>query len=243
MRPLNASARHFLVQKLRISNKEAAALIHSGRFLVNGKPAQLNQPLQPEDEATLDGKILKEARQFIYLAYHKPRGIETTLNPDIPDNLLQVLNFPERVFPVGRLDKDSEGLLLLTNDGRLLNSIIHSKKLQEKEYVVQVDKQLNREVIEKLASGVEIMGTVTRPTEVKQLDDITFNIILTQGLNRQIRRMCYKLGYEVLMLKRVRIVNVELGDLKVGEWWELSVVEVKKLKLFLTSDQKNQTFR
>ncbi|KAA9340235.1 pseudouridine synthase [Adhaeribacter soli] len=230
MRPLNASARHFLVQKLRLSNKEATALILAKRFLVNGQPAQLNQPLQPEDEVSLDGKILKEAQQFHYLAYYKPRGIETTLNEAIPDNLTQALNFPVRVYPIGRLDKDSEGLLLLTNDGSIFDKILHSEQKQEKEYVVRVDKPLTSEVISALASGVEIMGKKTRPAEVKQLDEFTFNIILTQGLNRQIRRMCYKLGYEVLELKRVRIVHVELGGLQVGEWRELGKEEVAGLK-------------
>lgn len=230
MRPLNASAKHFLVQKLRLSNKEATALILAKRLLVNGSPAQLNQSLQPEDEVTLDGKILKKAQQFHYLAYYKPRGIETTLNEAISDNLAQALNFPERVYPIGRLDKDSEGLLLLTNDGSIFDKILHSEQKQEKEYVVRVDTPLTSEVILDLASGVEIMGRRTRPAEVQQLNEFTFNIILTQGLNRQIRRMCYKLGYEVLELKRVRIVNVELGDLQVGEWRNLTIEEVEGLK-------------
>ena len=230
MRPLNASAKYFLVQKLRLSNKEAAALIVAGRFLLNGQPAQLNQPLKPEDEVTLDGKILKEAQQFHYLAYYKPRGIETTLNEAIPDNLVQALSFPERVFPIGRLDRESEGLLLLTNDGSIFDRILHSEQKQEKEYVVRVDKPLTADVILAMASGVEIMGKKTRPAQVKQLDDFTFNIILTQGLNRQIRRMCYKLGYEVLELKRIRIVQVELGDLQVGEWRELGKEDVEMFK-------------
>ncbi len=230
MRPLNASAKYFLVQKLRLSNKEATAIILAKRLLVNGQPAQLNQPLQSEDEVTLDGKILKEAQQLHYLAYYKPRGIETTLNPEIPDNLLQSLNFPERVYPIGRLDKDSEGLLLLTNDGSIFDKILHSEQKQEKEYVVRVDKALTEEAVSALAAGVEIMGKKTRPAQVKQLDEFTFNIILTQGLNRQIRRMCYKLGYKVLELKRVRIVNVELGDLQVGEWRELRKEEIERLK-------------
>ena len=230
MRPLNASAKYFLVQKMRLSNKEATAIILAKRLLVNGQPAQLNQPLQPEDEVSLDGEILKEAQQFHYLAYYKPRGIETTLNEAIPDNLAQALNFPERVYPIGRLDKESEGLLLLTNDGSIFDKILHSEQKQEKEYVVRVDKPLTSEVISALASGVEIMGKKTRPAQVVQLDEFTFNIILTQGLNRQIRRMCYKLGYEVLELKRIRIVHVELGNLQVGEWRELGKEEVEGLK-------------
>ncbi|MFC5271103.1 pseudouridine synthase [Adhaeribacter terreus] len=230
MRALNTSAKYFLVQKLRLSNKEATAIILAKRLLVNGLPAQLNQPLKPEDEVTLDCKILKPAQQFHYLAYYKPRGIETTLNEAIPDNLTQALNFPERVYPIGRLDKESEGLLLLTNDGSIFDRILHSEQKQEKEYVVRVDKSLTSEVIAALASGVEIMGKKTRPAQVKPLDAFTFNIVLTQGLNRQIRRMCYKLGYEVLELKRVRIVNVKLGDLQVGEWRELGKNEVEELK-------------
>lgn len=230
MKPLNTSAKYFLVQKLRLSNKEATDIILAKRLLVNGLPAQLNQPLQPEDEVTLDGKILKEAQQFHYLAYYKPRGIETTLNEEIPDNLTQALNFPERVYPIGRLDKESEGLLLLTNDGSIFDKILHSEQKQEKEYVVRVDKPLTEDAIVALASGVEIMGKKTRPAQVKQLDNYTFNIVLTQGLNRQIRRMCYKLGYEVLELKRIRIVHVELGNLPVGGWRELGKEEVERLK-------------
>lgn len=230
MRPLNASAKYFLVQKLRLSNKEATAVILAKRLLVNGQPAQLNQPLQPEDEVTLDGKVLKPAQQFHYLAYYKPRGIETTLNEAIPDNLTQALNFPERVYPIGRLDKDSEGLLLLTNDGSIFDKILHSEQKQEKEYVVRVDKPLTSDTIAALASGVEIMGKKTRPAQVMLLGEFTFNIILTQGVNRQIRRMCYKLGYEVLELKRVRIVHVKLGDLQIGEWRNLTTEDIAGLK-------------
>ncbi|WP_210465034.1 pseudouridine synthase [Rufibacter roseolus] len=227
MKSLTSSLQYFVVQKGRLSNKEAIQAIISGRVLVNGAKGLLQQALSAGDEVQLDGQVLKEPQTFTYLAYYKPRGVESTLNPAIENNLAQALNMNVRVFPVGRLDKESEGLMLLTDDGALYNRISHAESHQEKEYVVRVDKPLTPEALEQLASGVMIMGQKTRPAQVQKVGEKQFAIVLTQGLNRQIRRMCYKLGYEVERLVRVRMVNVEVGDLEPGEWRELRDEEIK----------------
>lgn len=229
MKPLTSSLKYFIVQKARISNKEAVACILSGRVLVNGEKGSLHQVLLPEDRVELDHQVLKEPEAFIYLAYYKPRGIESTLHPGIENNLLQALGFAQRVFPVGRLDKESEGLMLLTNNGKIFDKIIHAENHQEKEYLVQVNKPLSPQVLENLAAGVVILGRKTRPAIVRQVDATTFAIILTQGLNRQIRRMCYKLGYQVEKLVRTRMINLRLGNLSPGEWRQVSRPEIEEL--------------
>ncbi|MGV3639179.1 MAG: pseudouridine synthase [Adhaeribacter sp.] len=230
MKTLTSSLKYFIVQKAGISNKEALAAILSGRVLVNGEKGSLLQELQPEDLVELDGQVLKNPETFLYLAYYKPRGIESTLNPGIENNLAQALDLPQRVFPVGRLDKESEGLMLLTNDGGIFDQVIHAESHQEKQYQVTVDKPLSREALEQLEAGVVILGRKTRPAIVRQVAADTFAIILTQGLNRQIRRMCYKLGYQVEKLVRTRLVNLELGTLTPGEWRHLSTGEIRDLK-------------
>ncbi|AKQ45793.1 hypothetical protein TH63_09290 [Rufibacter radiotolerans] len=230
MKNLSSSLQHFVVQKGRMSNKEAVQCILLGRVLVNGKKGQLSQPLLPEDEVTLDGHVLKPSQTFTYLAYYKPRGVESTLNLLIQNNLAQALSFNLRLFPVGRLDKESEGLMLLTNDGQLYDRIASAEHHQEKEYIITVDKPLTPEALEHLAEGVVIMGQKTRPAQVSQTGENQFRIILTQGLNRQIRRMCHKLGYAVEQLVRVRIVTLSLGQLQPGEWRALHEEELKQLK-------------
>jgi 23S rRNA pseudouridine2604 synthase len=227
MKSLLSSLQHFVVQKARLSNKEAVQRILTGRVLVNGQKGQLQQMLSAQDEVQLDGQVLKAPQQFTYLAYYKPRGVESTLNPNIQNNLVQALNLDMRVFPVGRLDKESEGLMLLTNNGALYNRISHAESHQEKEYVVTVDTPLTPEALEQLATGVVIMGQKTRPAKVQQIGEKTFTIVLTQGLNRQIRRMCYKLGYAVERLVRVRMVNVQVGELQPGQWRVLREEEIK----------------
>lgn len=208
----------FLAKQLRISNKEAIALISENHLSINGEIATKDQCVYPTDFVCLKEETIQDAKQLHYIAFYKPRGIECTLNPDIPDNLLTVFTFPEHLFPVGRLDKESEGLLILTNDGKYYNKIVHSKHHIEKEYEVRVDKPLTENALNQLRCGIEIMGQTTRPCIVNQVDESCFNIILTQGLNRQIRRMCYKLEYEVLELKRIRVANIQLEKIKVGEW-------------------------
>ena len=230
MKVLSASLQHFIVQMLRISNNQAVAYILAGQVRVNGHRSQVRQVIQPEDEITFEKQILKPAKTFLYLAYYKPRGIESTLNTQIANNLTQALNLNQRVFPVGRLDKESEGLMLLTNNGEALYKIIHAEIHQEKEYRVRVDKPLTPEALHHLATGIVIMGVKTRLAQIKPVDATTFNIILKQGRNRQIRRMCYKLGYAVRQLVRTRIVNLPLGELKPGEWRYLSSQEIQDLK-------------
>jgi 23S rRNA pseudouridine2604 synthase len=207
-----------LVKKLQISNKEVQKLLLEKKILVNNKTISANIEIAPEDEIKLESRVLQEAKNFKYLAYYKPKGIETTLNQNIQDNLLAVL--PEKeVFPIGRLDKASEGLLLLSDDGRLYDKILRKEFNIEKEYEVKVDKLIDENFIHIMANGIEIMGKKTLPCKLEKIDDFTFRITLIQGLNRQIRRMCYKLNYEVLALKRIRIGGLKLGNLKPTEYY------------------------
>jgi 23S rRNA pseudouridine2604 synthase len=219
-------AKYFLVQRLGMSYRDVLPYFRDKRITINGKAALANQPVYDTDAVELDGKPLQLPKELVYLAFHKPRGIESTLNKEIPCNLTEALTLPEGVFPVGRLDKESEGLLLLTNDGMLYKSIANSKEFQEKEYLVEVNKELTEDALFQLATGIKIMGQMTRPAKVTKVDGCTFKIVLTQGLNRQIRRMCYKLGYEVTTLRRLRIVNIELGNLGLGEVRSLEREEV-----------------
>ena len=221
---------------MNFSNKDAVRHILSGRVLVNGVKGTLDQDLLPEDEVQVDGQVIKEPKRKVYMAYHKPRGIESTMNAQIKNSLVQALNVAQSIFPVGRLDKESEGLMLLTDDGGMLYKILHAERRQEKEYLVTVDHPLTQQAIDSLAEGIVIMGEKTRPSFVRQVDATSFNITLTQGLNRQIRRMCYKLGYQVTKLVRIRIISLELGNLPVGEWRHLSQSEINDL-ILLTSDR------
>lgn len=208
----------FLVRRFHVSKAEAGNWISENRVYINQQKAIQRNQLLKTDCVELNGEILQEGITHTYYAYYKPRGVECTLNPNIPDNLLHVLPFTEHVYPIGRLDKESEGLLILTNDGKLYKAIAHAEKEKEKEYVVEVDNELTESAIEQLASGIVIMGKKTKPAQIHLISPTSFNIILTQGLNRQIRRMCHKLGYEVTSLKRVRITSILLGDLKAGEY-------------------------
>lgn len=209
---------YLLVKRLQISNKNALALILEGKVLVNDTPVFENVVINPEDSVVYEEQVLKEGKQFLYIAYYKPRGIETTLNLEIEDNLKAILPFEEELFPVGRLDKESEGLLILTNDGRLFDKTLRSEHQTEKEYLVTVDKIIDEDFIQKMSEGITILGRKTLPCSVEKVNEFTFKIILIQGMNRQIRRMCYKLDYEVLKLVRVRIGEVKLEDLTSNEF-------------------------
>ncbi len=214
---------YFLVKRLNISNKSALALILGGKISINNVLVLENIEINIEDNVIYENQILQEGKQLIYVAFYKPKGIETTLNTDIPNNLKDILPFKETLFPVGRLDKESEGLLLLTNDGRLFDKTLRSENQTEKEYLVKVDKKITDDFTLRMSSGITILGKITLPCPVKKVDDYTFKIILVQGINRQIRRMCYKLGYEVLELKRVRIGDVLLGELSPNEYLFLNL--------------------
>jgi 23S rRNA pseudouridine2604 synthase len=212
---------YLLVVRLQISNKKALELIFSGKVTVNGISVKSNIELTQKDEVVFEGKVLKEGKNLSYIAFYKPRGIETTLNSKIPDNLKDILPFDEPVFPVGRLDKDSEGLLLLTNDGTLYDKMLRHENNTEKEYRVTVDRPIDEDFVSKMSNGITIMGKTTLPCKVWKIDDFTFHIVLVQGLNRQIRRMCYKLNYEVEQLVRIRIDKIMLDGLSAGEYRHL----------------------
>jgi 23S rRNA pseudouridine2604 synthase len=207
-----------LVKRLNISNKSALKYILEGKIKINSIVVFENVVINSEDSIEFEGQVLQEGKQFVYIAFYKPRGIETTLNQNIQDNLKDILPFEEKLFPVGRLDKESEGLLILTNDGRTFDKTLRSEHQVEKEYLVTVDKELTIDFIRKMSDGINILGKTTLPCVVERLDDFTFKIILIQGINRQIRRMCYKLDYEVLKLIRVRIGKVSLENLQPNEF-------------------------
>ncbi|WP_255070278.1 pseudouridine synthase [Lacihabitans sp. LS3-19] len=216
-----------MVKKLEISNRDAQKLLIERKIYLNGEPTSANLEIKAEDEILYNGNVLQAAKIFKYIAFYKPRGIETTLNQNIGENLANILPFQD-VFPVGRLDKASEGLLLLTDDGRLYDKVLRNEHKTEKEYQVQLDKPIDEEFLKNMANGVKIMGKTTLSCRLKKIDNQMFSIVLVQGLNRQIRRMCYKLGYEVLYLKRNRIGNLELGELKPGEWRHIDIKTVFK---------------
>lgn len=217
------------------SRREADKLIEEGRVFVDGVVAVLGQKVLPGQVVEADGKVLNRSEELILLAYHKPLGVECTTDPKNPDNIVDQIHYPTRIYPIGRLDKNSTGLILLTNTGEIVNQILKSSNYHEKEYVVTVDQPITKEFLQKMRSGVTIhledgvKKVKTRECEVKQMDRYTFSIILTQGLNRQIRRMCQELGYTVKNLNRIRIMNILLGDLKTGEYRPLTEEEIKEL--------------
>jgi 23S rRNA pseudouridine2604 synthase len=212
------------------SRREADRLVEQGRVTVGDKPVSMGQKITPQDVVYIDGKPVIPETEKIVIAFNKPRGIECTADPTNPDNIVDYIGYSKRIYPIGRLDKNSQGLILLTNDGSVVNNILKASNYHEKEYVVTVDKTITDEFIEKMSKGVEILDTVTRPCKVWQVKSHVFHIVLTQGLNRQIRRMCETLGYNVQKLKRIRIMEVELGNLPVGRYRELTKEELKSIK-------------
>lgn len=211
------------------SRREADAFVEAGRVTVNGAVAVLGTKVEAGDAVCIDGKPIGAAKQHVYIALNKPTGITCTTERDVAGNIVDFVQHRERIFPIGRLDKDSEGLILLTNNGDIVNEILRQENEHEKEYVVTVDRQVTDIFLNGMASGVRILGTVTKPCKVKRVDRCMFKIILTQGLNRQIRRMCSFFGYKVVRLQRVRIINVTLDGLKPGQWRELKPAEVRGL--------------
>lgn len=207
------------------SRKEANKIIEEGRIMVNGELCEKGQWVEETDCILLDGKALKR-KDKVYIALNKPRGVVCTSASEVKNNVIDYVGYEGYIFPVGRLDKESEGLLFLTNDGEWANEILASENKKEKEYRVKVNKPFDNEFLEKLSNGVDIGDIITRKCEVRRIDEYAFNIILTQGVNRQIRRMTLAFGYRVEELKRVRILNFKLGSLKTGEWRFLSLEEV-----------------
>ena len=214
-------------------------MIEAGRVLVNGKKAEMGVKVSPDHKISVNGEMLnKPKNKNVYLAFNKPKGIVcTTDNRVEKDNIIDFINYPKRIFPIGRLDKPSEGLIFLTNDGDIVNKILRARNNHEKEYIVTVNKPITKDLIHKMRNGVPILDTVTRKCFVKQTHKNQFRIILTQGLNRQIRRMCEYLNYKVTNLKRVRIMNIKL-DVKVGKWRYLKPEELMKLKQLLNESSK-----
>lgn len=220
------------------SRREADTLIEDGQVKVNGQVAGMGLRVTADDQVTVRGKLLRPKPQAVYLVYNKPVGITCTTEQHVAGNIVDAVNYPARIFPIGRLDKPSEGLILLTNDGDIVNKILRAGNAHEKEYVVSVDKPITEVFVKKMASGVPILDTITQPCKVRQLSANSFNIVLTQGLNRQIRRMAEYLGFNVTRLKRVRIMNIRLGELKVGQWRQLSETEMATIESLLAGSSK-----
>ena len=211
------------------SRREADKWIVAGRVTCNGQVAALGTRVSDGDEVRVDGELIGAKKKQIYIALNKPPGITCTTEDHIEDNIVDFVGHPERIFPIGRLDKDSEGLILLTNDGDIVNEILRAENNHEKEYIVRVDRPITDLSLKMMAGGVKIMGELTQPCKVVRIDRESFRMILTQGLNRQIRRMCSALGYRAQRLKRVRIMNIDLGSLGVGQWRYLTDSELAGL--------------
>jgi 23S rRNA pseudouridine2604 synthase len=222
------------------SRREADRLIEQGRVAVNGKVPELGTKVSDEDVITIDGKPLRAKEKPLYIAFNKPIGITCTTDLKDKDNIIDYLQHPKRIFPIGRLDKPSEGLIFLTNDGDIVNKILRAGNNHEKEYVVTVDKPITPEFIQQMANGVAILDTVTKKCVVEQLGKNQFRIILTQGLNRQIRRMCEALDYNVVKLKRTRIMNISLDGIEYGKWRYLSETEINAINALVADSSKTE---
>jgi len=223
------SLNKFIAETGFCSRRQADNYIEEGRVTINGVVAKKGNRVMPCDEVLLDSKPLVKKPELLYLVLNKPPGVTCTTDLRDPDNIISFLNFSERIFPVGRLDKMSEGLILLTNDGDIVNKILRSRNEHEKEYIVYVNSPITSEFIRNMSSGVPVLETMTKPCFVEKLGTNSFRIILTQGLNRQIRRMCDYLGYHVTRLKRIRIMHIYLQDLPSGKWRSLTPEEVALL--------------
>lgn len=220
------------------SRRTADRLIEQSRIKINGKIPEKGTKISPSDEVRVDNKLVsKQTEKHVYIAFNKPVGIVCTTDTRVEkDNIIDFINYPQRIFPIGRLDKPSEGLIFLTSDGDIVNKILRARNNHEKEYVVTVDRPVTADFINKMANGVPVLETITKKCKVKQSNKFEFRIILTQGLNRQIRRMCEYFNYNVQKLKRVRIMNVKL-DVPVGKWRHLTKKELKEIDR-LTADSK-----
>ena len=228
----------------RCSRRQADELIKQGKVKINSEIATIGQTVDPEDKVEINGEVLKRKETNVYIALNKPTGITCTTERHINGNIIDFINHPERIFPIGRLDKDSEGLILLTNDGSIVNEILRNKNEHEKDYIVTVNKVITSSFIEGMSKGVKIYNpvkneyTLTNQCNTEKIDNKSFKITLSQGLNRQIRRMCTHFGYRVVKLKRIRIMNIELNDLPVGEWRRLTKEELEILLAIIKPDLK-----
>ncbi len=230
----------FLSESGYCSRREADKLIEQGRVTINGKIPEMGTKVAPNDEVHVNGILIGEKKEKrIYLAFHKPVGIECTTNQSVRDNIVDFINYPERIFPIGRLDKASEGLIFMTNDGDIVNKILRARNNHEKEYIVTVNKPITERFIQRMANGIPILETVTRKCKVEQISKNIFKIILTQGLNRQIRRMCEYLDYEVVALKRTRIINISL-NVPEGKYRSLTEAEINQLNSLIEPSSKTE---
>ncbi|MCM2680651.1 23S rRNA pseudouridine(2604) synthase RluF [Echinimonas agarilytica] len=228
------------------SRREADKLIEQNKVMVNGQPSVLGVKIMPGDTVKIGSTVINASAanksDRVYLAYHKPRGITCTTEPTVRGNIIDAVRHPSRVFPIGRLDKDSEGLIFLTSDGDIVNKILRAGNEHDKEYIVTVNKPVTQEFVTKMAAGVPILDTVTKPCRVSIQSTYVFKIILTQGLNRQIRRMCEYMGYDVKRLKRTRIMSVKLSNLKLGEWRDLSESEMNEINQAVKNSKKTAEY-
>ena len=230
----------FISETGMCSRREADKLIEQGVVTVNGEVAGMGVKVSVDDKVLVNGKAVAAKKAPVYLAYNKPVGITCTTERHVKGNIIDAIGYKERIFPIGRLDKPSEGLIFLTNDGDIVNKILRAGNQHEKEYVVTVDKPITSEFISQMAKGVPILGTVTKKCKVRQNSKFVFNIVLTQGLNRQIRRMCEYLGYEVTKLKRVRIMNVSLQGLAPGKWRLLDDRQMAQIHQLTSQSDKTE---
>lgn len=222
------------------SRREADKLLEQGRITINGKTPELGTKVEPGDLVVVNGKtVTNQEKKHTYLAFNKPVGIECTTNQKTKDNIIDFIAYPERIFPIGRLDKASEGLIFLTNDGDIVNKILRARNNHEKEYIVTVNKPITDEFIQRMSDGLPILDTITKKCSVERISNTVFKIILTQGLNRQIRRMCDYLNYEVLALKRIRIINISL-DIPTGTYRHLTTDEIKQLNALIAPSSKTE---
>ncbi|MBH1940135.1 pseudouridine synthase [Mobilitalea sibirica] len=219
----------FLSEAGVCSRREADRYVMEGKVKIDGITAQMGSKVTGDNVVTFMGKPVKKEEKLVLIAFNKPVGIVCTTDPGEPDNIIDYINYGMRIYPIGRLDKDSEGLILLTNDGNIVNSILRAENKHEKEYIVSVNKDITQDFLKKMSQGVPILETVTNPCEIHQIDKRTFRIILTQGLNRQIRRMCEHFSYRVVTLRRIRIMNIHLGRLKTGAWRNVTEKEIRDL--------------
>ncbi|MDN4605629.1 23S rRNA pseudouridine(2604) synthase RluF [Paenibacillus sp. F6_3S_P_1C] len=215
------------------SRREADRLVESGKVTINGVTAELGSQAEDGDDVRINGQPIKEKRRHVYIALNKPVGITSTTERHIQGNIVDFVGHKERIFPIGRLDKDSEGLILMTNDGDIVNRILRAEGRHEKEYIVTVDRAVTPSFLRGMSTGVKILGEMTLPCTVTRISDRVFRIILTEGKNRQIRRMCSAFGYEVRKLKRIRIMNIHLGEQATGTWRELTPAEKSELSSLL----------
>ncbi len=230
----------FFTQQGIASRREADQWIEAGRVTINGRVAQLGDRVVPGDTVARDGTVVPWGNRPVYIKFHKPLGVTTTCELDVPDNIIACIGHAQRIFPIGRLDKDSSGLILLTNDGDIVNRILRAEHGHEKEYLVQVDRPFDQAFLDRMASGVMILDRKTKPCTISRRGPREFRIILTEGRNRQIRRMCEALGYRVTALHRIRVMNITIEGLEVGQWKNLTPQEWQGLSAAIEKTRQQQ---